>query len=393
MRIAYVSTDLGVPVFGTKGASIHVRELCRALVSLGHEVEILTTRAGGPEAAGFDVPVREIALEAGSAASRESRALSAAAALRRRGPALLRDFGPDVIYERYSLFGTAGATLAREFDVPLLLEVNAPLTDEQAAHRELAQGSTAKRLERDVLRSADRLIVVSPWLERWAIGLGVDAARVTVLPNGVDPERFEVVEAERDAVRARLELGERPVVGFLGTLKPWHDVATLVQAIGRLRDERPWLLLIGEGPERASLEELARRERVDAVFTGAVPHELVPAYLAALDVAVAPYAREDGFYFSPLKLVEYLAAARPVVAADVGEIDHCVRPGQTGFLYPPGDAAALADAIRELLADPAQAASLGEAGREHVREEHTWEESAHTVIELAHAELSAREVV
>src|SRR5207237_1211687 len=100
----------------------------------------------------------------------------------------------------------------------------------------------------------------------------------------------------------------------------------------------------------------------------------------------------DGFYFSPLKLVEYLAAARPVVAADVGELGHCVRPGDTGFLYPPGNADALAGAILELLADPARGTTLGRAGRDHVRREHTWEGNARAVAALACAEVHARQV-
>jgi glycosyltransferase involved in cell wall biosynthesis len=111
----------------------------------------------------------------------------------------------------------------------------------------------------------------------------------------------------------------------------------------------------------------------------------VPAQLAAVDVAVAPYGRDDGFYFSPLKLVEYLAAARPVVAADVGQIAHCVRPGETGCLYTPGDVAGLAAAIRGLLEDRARAAELGAAGRAHVRAEHTWAANARIVVDIAEA--------
>ncbi|MDQ2911423.1 MAG: glycosyltransferase [Actinomycetota bacterium] len=391
MRIAYLSADLGVPVFGTKGASVHVRELCQALASLGHEVEILTARAGGPRPAGFDVPVHEIPAEGGDL--RDRRALHAAAALRRRGLALLQDFSADVIYERYALFGTAGSALALELELPFLVEVNAPLSDEQATYRKLALDLTARRLERGVLRSADRVIVVSRWLRRWAIELGVEARRVAVLPNGVDPDRFKPTDAG-GVVRARLGL-DGPIVGFLGTLKPWHDVPALIHAVARLGQagRRAQLLVVGDGPERAALEELARSERVEATFTGAVPHEQVPDYAAALDVAVAPYARDDGFYFSPLKLVEYLAAARPVVAADIGEIGHCVRPGETGFLYRPGDVAGLAGSLAEALADPAAAASLGAAGRAHVCKEHTWEENARAVVELAHAELSARQAV
>ncbi|MCA1682757.1 MAG: glycosyltransferase, partial [Actinobacteria bacterium] len=92
---------------------------------------------------------------------------------------------------------------------------------------------------------------------------------------------------------------------------------------------------------------------------------------------------DDDFYFSPLKLVECLAAARPVVAADVGEIGHCVRPGETGVLYPAGDVSALSSAIRHLLEEPSRAARLSRAGRDHVRAEHTWVGNARTIVGLA----------
>jgi glycosyltransferase involved in cell wall biosynthesis len=361
MRIAYLSADRGVPVFGTKGASVHVRELTRALHELGHEVLIITAREGGPRPAGFDVPVHEAAAEPYS---------------------LLTDFEPDALYERYSLFGTAGAELARELDVPLLLEVNAPLADEAARFRGLVAVDSAQAAERAILRSATRVLAVSGWIAGWALRLGVPERRITILPNGVDPERFRPRAWGRSAVRRELGLGDRQVVGFVGTLKPWHDVGTLVEALALLPSP-PALLVVGDGPERERLERESARLGVEAIFTGPVAHERVPAYLAALDVAVAPYAADEGFYFSPLKLVEYLAAARPVVAADLGEISHCVRPGETGLLYEPGSPASLADALRELLADPAEATRLGAAGRTHVVAQHTWQKNARTVAALA----------
>jgi glycosyltransferase involved in cell wall biosynthesis len=382
VRIAYLSADFGVPVFGDKGASVHVRELSRALHAIGNDVLIITPRADGRRPAGFDVPVH--AVPAGPAAQERRRY---APMLHRRALPVLRAFRPDAIYERYSLFATAGTTLARDLGVPHVLEVNAPLADEHAAYRERADADDARRVERRLMRAADRVVAVSPAIERWLLSIG--AERVTVLPNGVDPDRFRPLDAAGVAVRAALGAERRPVVGFVGSLKPWHDVATLVRALALLDDRRPALLVVGAGPGRERLAAEAARCRVEAIFTGALPHQRVPAHLAAFDVAVAPYAADDGFYFSPLKLVEYLAAARPVVAADVGEIRHCVRPGMTGSLYAPGDVAGLAAAIRALLADRRRAAVLGAAGRMHVRADHTWEGNARAVGAIAEA---AREV-
>ncbi len=409
MRIAYICSDFGVPIHGSKGASIHVREFSRALAALGHEVAIFACRAGDEALPGFDVPVYEIKLTAtealicdllrddtsgGAAIAREVRATLYATGLRHRAASLLRAFRPDVIYERYALYGTAGMDFAHDLGVPLILEVNAPLSQEQAAHRGLAFAQTARAIERAILHAADRVIAVSEPLKAWIVGGGVDPTRVLTLANGVDVERFTVGPERRDQVRLDLGLdATRPVVGFVGTLKAWHGTETLLRAVGILHrgDERersgPHLLIVGDGPERATLESLAQSEGITEVttFTGAVQHDQVPGYLAALDVAVAPYDQELNFYFSPLKLFEYMAAGRPLVAAAIGQIGECVRHGETGLLYSPGQVDALADSIAALIAEPARAAALGCAARDEVRRHHTWSRNASTVAEVARA--------
>jgi glycosyltransferase involved in cell wall biosynthesis len=410
VRIAYLSSDPGVPVFGTKGASIHVRELSQSLQRLSHDVTVFAARTGGDRPAGYDVPVVAIEPdpadeqlidllrtdpEGGRAITGDVRSVLAASALRELALPLLTSLRPGLIYERYALFGTAGVAVARELEIPLILEVNARLSQEQERHRGLAFGATARELETAVLRSADHVVAVSSILRRWAIDSGVPAHRVTVLSNGVDPDRFRPKREDRNAARDRLGLSHRPVVGFVGTLKPWHDVATLLHAMDLVgtREPPPHLLIVGDGPERTRLEDLARdlRSSRAVTFTGQVPHGRVSEYLGALDVAVLPYG-PDGDYFSPLKLFEYLAAERPVVAAAVGDIGHCVRNGETGLTYPPGDPSALADAISALLGDPRWARSLARAGGDHVRAYHTWEGSARVVVRHAEALVGRRPV-
>jgi glycosyltransferase involved in cell wall biosynthesis len=400
MRLAYLCTDLGVPVYGNKGASIHVRELSRALQELGHEVLIVCARLGGSAPNGFDVPLVELPPEhpaaselppseggGGLTSPRAVQAAAYASSLPARALPVLREFDPDVLYERYALNGTAGVALAADLGIPHVLEVNAPLVDEELAHRGLASDASARPLERMIVTRAARIVAVSEALKRWLIDLGVEAGRITVLANAVDPRRFERPAGKREDARRRLGVDGRPVVVFVGTLKPWHDPGILVRALGVLREKNvaPQLLLVGDGPERERLEALARAEGLSSMltFTGSVAQEQVPAYLAAADVAVATYHPDTGRYFSPLKLFEYLAAGLPVVAAELGEIPHCVRRGETGLLYPPGDADALADALGTLIADRERAAALGRNGREHVLRHHTWTLNAQAVAALA----------
>lgn len=406
MRIAYLCTDFGIPIHGSKGASIHVRELSRALQANGHEVQIVAARAGGPAPAGYDVPVHEIALAgsdkllhdllrddpaAGDAVAREVRSMLYAATLRQQASTRLRAFAPDAMYERYSLHGTAGLDLAHELGIPLILEVNAPLSAEQAAHRGLAYARTARAVEWAIVRGADQVVAVSAALRDWLVSLGVAPGRVTVVPNGVDGDRFAAGERERDATRTHLGIpAGTPVAGFVGTLKAWHGTETLIHAVAELHQRpaagpAPHLLIVGEGPQRAALQTLADSTGIAhaVTFTGAVAHELIPAHIAAMDVAVAPYDDAPDFYFSPLKLFEYMAAGRPVVAAAIGQITECVRHQETGLLYPPGDTAALAAAIAAVLGDPVRAAALGRAGQAEVRERRSWRGNARVVTDLA----------
>jgi glycosyltransferase involved in cell wall biosynthesis len=380
MRVAYVCADLGVPVFGRKGCSIHVQEVVRALLGLGADVQLFAVRAEGTPPPGLErARLRPVAVEpARDAAAREQAALRSNEGLRE----LLEHHGPfDAVYERYSLWSYAGMAYARAAGVPGLLEVNAPLIEEQAEHRGLADRAAAARVAARAFGDAAALLAVSDavrdYLEQYPAARG----RVHVLPNGVDPARFPP--------------GLRPscpgppglfTVGFVGTLKPWHGLPVLAEAFARLRAGAPEarLLVVGDGPGRGGLEgDLARRgARGAAHLTGAVDPAAVPGLLASMDVAVAPYPALSGFYFSPLKVYEYLAAGLPVVASRVGQLPVLIRDGINGLLCPPGDAAALAGELTRLWADAALRARLGAAARESARE-HTWGSVARRALALA----------
>jgi glycosyltransferase involved in cell wall biosynthesis len=255
----------------------------------------------------------------------------------------------DVVLERYSLASTPAREAATRRGIPLVLEVNAPLVDEAARYRGLEDVERRRSWERDVLASADSVIAVSTAVREHVLRAGQDPRRVSVIQNGVDVTEF--IEAEGQDVRARYGLGDATVLGFSGSLKPWHGVAVLLDAFADLPLEAA-LLIVGDGPERARLEQTGRRPGLAGrvFFTGPVAHSRVPAYRAAMDVATAPYAAQEDFYFSPLKVAEYLAAGLPIVASAQGDVPAMV--GDAGLLVPPGDPQALASALSRLCAEP-----------------------------------------
>jgi glycosyltransferase involved in cell wall biosynthesis len=302
---------------------------------------------------------------------------------------------PDFIYERGSLHATAGAVLAGELDVPLLVELNAPLALEHTAYRAAGLGELAAHAERWMLSRADAVLAVSAPVREYALSLGVAPERVHVSPNAVDPCLFQPGRPDPE-LRARLGLGDGgPVLGFVGALRPWHGVEALPALLERLVPRYPSLSLVvvGDGPRRGALERELRERGLarHAVLTGTLPHEEVAAVMRQLDVALAPYPQpEHAFYFSPLKLFEYMACGVAVVAAGLGQIAEVVQDGETGLLYPPGDLDALAAACDRLLADPALRQRLGQAAAKEVHGLYTWDQNAARVVELARALIATR---
>ena len=389
-RIAYVCADPGIPVFGRKGASVHVQEVVRALRRAGAQVRLYAARLGGEAPTDLaDLPVVALPPLPAAASMPEARA-RAALANNRACHALLSLDGPfDFVYERYSLWSLASVAYARgPGRCPSLVEVNAPLIQEQAIWRELPIPQHAQRVARYLFRQATALLPVSPGVADWIRALGAEAQRIEIIPNGVDPRRFDAGFAQRqDPGRAG---PDRPLtIGFVGTLKPWHGVPTLVEGWARLRargvDAR--LLLVGDGPEYEGIAaDLRARGLTDqATLTGSVDPSAIPALLAQMDIAVAPYPASEDFYFSPLKLYEYLAAGLPIACSRVGHLGAVIRDGSDGLLFEAGNATALADTLARLAADPALRRRLGRAGRERVLADHTWDGVARRILALGRA--------
>lgn len=376
MRIAYVSTDPGIPVFGCKGASVHVQEMVRAFLAKGADITLFSPCLEG------DVP-RDLegiglhplpSIPKGCADERTNKQI----ALNTHIAKALDDEGPfDLIYERHALFAHAAMEYANEHGIESVLEVNAPLIDEQARHRSIVRIDEAILSACNAFLAAKNIVAVSPEVATYAKGLCAPAARTRVEPNAVNPSRF----------RKPASFGGPFRVGFLGTLKPWHDVALIIKAFALLKQDVPdaELLIVGDGPERAILARQAEAAGVigSVQFTGAVPAAKVPFWLAKMHVGLATYRKDDPFYFSPLKLFEYMAAGLPSVVSQVGDLADMIQEGQTGLSVPPNDPDALADVLRSLARDPDLTRKMGSTARQHVLATQTWDHVAARVLSRA----------
>ena len=417
MKILYLCSDLGIPVLGRKGAAVHVRVLSEALQRAGHSVVLAAPSLNkdpweipqqvnaalmhlppSPDVVQAVLGLTEFneSIEVENSLPGELRRIlynqQLAAQLERR----FRNYAPDFILERASLYATAGVHVARALDIPLIVELNAPLALEQSAYRATGLGKLAAQAECWALTRADAVFAVSDPLRDYVLSLGVAPERVQVLPNGVDTALFYPAPRNPE-LRARLNLSDGPVLGFIGGLRPWHGVQSLPLLVERLAPRYPNLRLViaGEGPMRAELDDAFRTRGIQehVIFTGSLPHEEMSELIRQFDVALAPYPVLDHvFYFSPLKLFEYMACGVPVVAAAVGQIADVVCDGDTGLLYPPGDLDALTAVCARLLADPALRQRLGEAAAAAVHAHYTWTGNATRIVERARTLIAHRAI-
>jgi glycosyltransferase involved in cell wall biosynthesis len=403
MKILYLCFDPGIDLSGVKGASIHVRSFVRGLTELGHEVAVVATKVSSPES--FETLTGATVLRAplmprNRAFLRALKAGNRFLALRLSlGRDLVRAFHnteffrvadecigrflPNFIYERYSLWGTAGQRLARKHSIPSVIEVNSPLSYEEEKYRGGSiSPSLARWTERRTWRRADLLVAVSQSFHKHFEQAGVAREKVRILPNAVDTNLFRT-EVDDVSLRSRLKFDGRFVIGFVGSFKAWHGVDFLLEASTRLQGEDPshHLLLVGDGPMRAALEDETRRLGLRGVVTlvGSVRHEEVPRYRAVMGVAVAPYPPLEDFYYSPLKLYEYMAAGRAILASNIGQVGEALADGLTGLLYQRNDIEGLLRCLRRLRSEAKFRRELGKNAR-ITCSRNTWSEDAARVL-------------
>jgi glycosyltransferase involved in cell wall biosynthesis len=373
MKILYSAIDQKVP--GTKGGSVHVAAVAEGLAALGHDVTALITPGiGKPRASA----VRWVAMPPPLGSSHLRLARSKAIAQ------LARGIKPHAIIERYHNFGGEAIRVAAELRAVAVLEVNAPVIDHPGSTKALV----------------DRALLLEP-MRRWRDRLCrvadvIITPNAAILPAGIPPERVRVLEWGADTERFRPDAagpppfvrGDIPTLAvFAGAFRSWHGAIHLVDAIRILRErgeKRVGALFVGDGPELPRVRRAA--ERIDRIIiTGSLPHERMPAALAGSDIGIAPFdigahaPLSLGFYWSPLKIFEYMASGLPVVAPAVDRIPAMVHDGREGILYDPqvttpgigGHPAALADALLKLTNVPLRR-SLGAAGRVRAVADYSW---------------------
>ena len=292
-----------------------------------------------------------------------------------------RDRDIAFIWQRHELFHSAGIDLAQRLNVPSVLFVPATLVW-QSEQWHVKRPGTARLVERlgeaPALRAATLVACGSDEVAEQAERLGAHSNRILVTPTGVDLDSF-AGPFDRKGLRRELELERHFVVGWVGSFRSFHGLEVLVAAVAEV--EGAALLLVGDGPERAGIEELTRRAGVTAVCTGTVPHTEVPKYLATMDAAVVVARAGAPFHYSPLKLAEYLAAGVPTVAPRVPQLEASLNDGHEAHLVEPGDTRSLARALNRLHDEPETRAVLAAAGRTAAKALWSWDHQVQVILD------------
>jgi glycosyltransferase involved in cell wall biosynthesis len=357
------------------GQSVHIDALIKALGQEGASIRIVGPRRvdAMSESRGKRIvpkPVYELLELAYSGVE----LVKLASAIRKRRP--------DAIYERANVYTLSGVWAARLFSLPLILEVNAPLAEERAKFGGLALPRIARWSEKLAWRAADYVLPVTGVLGDLIESAGARASQILVTSNGIDVDQFSFPHSP-DRSLLPSSFGAGPVLGFVGYVRAWHGLPQIVELLARDPVlSKANLLIVGDGP---GVPDIVRRAGELGVagrvcVTGIVGREALAPYISLFDIALQP---EVTPYASPLKLFEYMALSRAIVAPNAPNIREILTDGTDALLFEPNDPASLAQAIRGLAADPGLRASLGRAAAHKIVEDDiTWARNARRVISL-----------
>ena len=364
------------------GQYVHIEEMINALRAQGHEVVIVAPPSAETEDFGSDAGLVAKLKRYLPKWFYELMELGYSLVAYRRLAAAVRQHRPDCLYERYNLFLPAGIWLARKYKLPMLLEINAPILEERAKYDGLSLTGLARWSQAYAWRNADVVLPVTQVLGDIVASYGVAREKIVVIPNGINSARFGAAPDVAEAKRA-LGLEDYLVLGFTGFVRDWHGLDKVIAMIAQDPPEaRRHLLVVGDGPVRATLEQQARElgiaERVR--FTGIIGRDDVARYVAAFDIALQPAVVA---YASPLKLFEYLALGKAIVGPAQPNIEEILREDHNAVLFDPHSGDGLARAIARLSDDAALRAKVAANARATIAEQKlTWHENALRVTSL-----------
>ena len=391
MRILHV-LDHSIPLHS--GYTFRTAALLREQRALGWETFHLTSPKQGQTATEVeDVDglrfYRSPVPAGGPAGINELRLMRATEA---RLGQLARELRPDILHAHSPVLNAIPAIrVGKRLGIPVVYEIRAFWEDAAVDHGTTSEGSLRYRITRGMetwaLKRVDHAFTICEGLRRDIVGRGIPEDRVTVIPNAVDVEAFQLSGEPDPVLRQELGLGGKTVLGFVGSFYAYEGLDLLLDAFPRLLEQRPELrvLLVGGGPQDENLKAQARRLGIadKVIFTGRVPHAEVSRYYDQIDLLVYPrHSMRLTELVTPLKPLEAMAQGRIFVASDVGGHQELIEDGKTGRLFRAGDALSLVAAVGKMLDDRDTWPAMRAAGRLFVEEVRNWRNSTANYVDV-----------
>ncbi len=388
MKICYIVSSENIP--STHAGAIHTFELARNLVSFGHEVHVVAKYDGGPTEERLDgVYIHRVKVP-------EGRYIGYPFALTLfvfKAIDIVKRYDIDILHERMCLPGGVGAIVSKLLDIPCVLEVNGPVLEEHIALGNIPNHyyrSILKRWRTQILPRFGAFYTQTHSLKKIIVGWGIDEKKVYVIPNGVDINRFNP-SLNGEEILDKYQLTGKNIITFIGSYREWHGIDLLIRAIPNILTKYPntKVMIIGSGPEQNKIEDRITELNLnnDVIILGAIPYQDIPECIACATICVAPFqpdmlgtTQQFGFYFSPLKLFEYMACGKPIITTAVGEICNLLEDKKDAILISP-DENNVAQAVITLLGDQSMRERLGRAAREKVAR-YTWENTTKGVLDV-----------
>ncbi|WP_445666637.1 glycosyltransferase family 4 protein [Fodinibius sp. AD559] len=382
MNIGYILSEPVNPN-GTSGASVHVSKIIEGLRNKGHKVNLFSHNYNFDGVSNSNSGVNGFSFK--NLFKNSVKKIVPRGIVRpfknylkyRRNMRMLNGWenglkSCDLIYERDGVYCFKSQKLAEKYDLPYIIECNGFFWEEQMFDG-LAFKKLYKRRHVQKWKSADHLIAVSGEFKKKMVGLGIDEGKVSVLHNGVEMDVYEVPSKKITDLRNSFGFSENNVViGFIGHILPWHRLDILVEGIAQLNKGGYPVkgLIVGGGKLDKVFNEVDRLGlKENIVFTGAVPQNQVPVHIKAMDICTIPGSSS---YNSPVKLFNYGAAGRPVLATNRSSITEIIDDGRNGLLFYKESQSSFNEQLEELLKDQVLRKELGKNIRSDIEKHHTW---------------------
>jgi glycosyltransferase involved in cell wall biosynthesis len=295
---------------------------------------------------------------------------------------ILKKQAPDIFFPRLTYDNFSCLLLSKWLNIPMVVEADCPPTHEWKsffAQDAFRFGELSTKLEVATLNQADAVITQSDQLREYYVSLGIPAEKIVTIPNAADLNKFQPTAKDR-ALVDELELNNQIVIGWLGAGVSWTGRDIVCKTAELLLDEYPSICFLMLGSQenmeyfRNHFHSNGYADRI--ILPGFVSHDDIPRYLSCMDIVLAPYPKLDFFYASSMKLFEYMAAGKAIVATRIGQIAEVIQEGRNGFLYEADSFKEMYQKVKALILSSELRNKVSQNARKDVEGEWNWDRAA-----------------